>query len=712
MSSITAPRPVEQTRARYPDREGLLDRGGVRIHWESYGAGDPAVMFLPTWSIVHSRIWKMQIPDFARRHHVITFDGRGNGGSDRPTDTAAYLEDEFAADALAVMDECGVDRAVVVGVSLGGQRGLILAGEHPERVAGLVLIAPGVRVGVPLSAERRSAGPFEEDSGIDEGWARFNAHSWRRDFPGFLQFFFEQVFTEPHSSKPIEDCVGWGLETDPETLIVHEAAPGVSEQRTRDLCSRVQCPVLVIHGDEDAITPHGMGEELARLAGGRLVTFSGSGHCPQGRDPVRTNLELRAFLGGGQASSPAWTRARNRPRRALYVSSPIGLGHAWRDVAIARELRRLVPDLEIDWLAQDPVTRVLDGAGERIHPMSAELASESAHFESESSDHELHAFQATRRMDEILLANFMVFHDAMAEGTYDLCIADEGWDVDHYLHENPELKRSAYCWLTDFVGWLPMPAGGGREAALTADYNAEMLEQIDRFPHVRDRAIFIGEPEDIVPDRFGPGLPGIRDWTVEHYRFAGYVSAFDTGELGDRDALRAELGYDPDELVCIVTPGGTGVGGGLLRRAIQAFPEAKRRVPALRMIAVCGPRLDPADMAPAPDGLELRPYVHELRRHLAACDLAVCHGGLATTMELVAARRPFIYFPLAQHFEQNLHVHYRLQRHGAGRRMEFAGTTADDLAQAIAEEIGCEADYLPVPDDGATRAAAMIAELV
>src|SRR5881275_3405107 len=94
---------------------------------------------------------------------------------------------------------------------------------------------------------------------------------------------------------------------------------------------------------------------------------------------------------------------RNRERvgastvkRALYISSPIGLGHAQRDVAIARELRAQVPDLEIDWLAQDPVTRVLEGEGERIHPASAQLANESRHIESESAEHDLHCFQALR----------------------------------------------------------------------------------------------------------------------------------------------------------------------------------------------------------------------------------------------------------------------------------------------------------------------------
>ena len=98
-----------------------------------------------------------------------------------------------------------------------------------------------------------------------------------------------------------------------------------------------------------------------------------------------------------------------------------------------------------------------------------------------------------------------------------------------------------------------MPDGGEHEAVLTADYNAEMIEHIARFPRVRDRAIFVGDPSDIVPDAFGPGLPLIRDWTDEHFDFAGYVTGFDPAELGDRERLRAELGYAPDEQVCIVT---------------------------------------------------------------------------------------------------------------------------------------------------------------
>ena len=698
----------EQSRARYPDAEGFVERAGVRTSYEVYGAGEPTFLLLPTWSIIHSRFWKAQIPYLARHARVVTFDGRGNGRSDRPESVDAYDEREYAADALAVLDAVRVDRAILVSLSIGAQRALLLAAEHPERVAGAVFI--GATVPVAPGYEERVVGDFDELLDTDEGWAKYNAHFWRRDYRAFLEFFFAQCLPEPHSTKQLEDCVAWGLETDPETLIRTHLGPGLDEAEARALCARVRCPVLVIHGDRDRISPPTRGALLADATGGTLVTLEGSGHLPQSRDPVAVNHLLRDFAGLRRPPA-AWRRGRSRRRRALFVTSPIGLGHAMRDVGIADELRRLDPELEIDWLAQHPVTAVLEARGERIHPASVALASESGHMESESAEHDLHCFQAWRRMDEILVANYMVFDDVVTETQYDLWVGDEAWDVDYYLHENPELKRAAYVWLTDFVGWLPMPDGGEREAFLTADYNAEMIEHIERFPRIRDRAIFVGDPEDVIGERFGPGLPAIRDWTEGHYDFPGYVTGFDPGEFADRERLRRELGYRDGELVCIVTVGGSGVGGDLLRRVIAAFPEAKELVPSLRMVVVAGPRIDPASL-PEHDGLEVRAYVHELYRHLAACDLAVVQGGLTTGMELTANGRPFLYFPLGHHFEQNFHVAHRLERYGAGRRMDFTRDGAHEIAAAIAEEIGRTTSYRPVDAGGARRAAELIAELL
>jgi pimeloyl-ACP methyl ester carboxylesterase len=697
----------EQTRARYPDAEGYAERDGVRIFWERYGDGEPAVLLLPTWSIVHSRSWKMQIPYLARHFRVVTFDGRGNGRSDRPAGAEANSTDEFAADALAVLDATGTKRATLVGVSCAALWGTILAANHPERVDGIVYIGPAVRLAAGYP--ERDTHPFDEPLDTDEGWAKYNSHYWTRDYLGFLEFFFAKCINEPHSTKQIEDCIGWALETSPETLA--DTTRGIGVPRGEDfraMCARVRCPTLVIHGDRDEIRPLAQGEALAEATGGELVTLEGAGHIPNSRDPVRLNLLLREFM--SPPPPRRWTRAACRPKRALYISSPIGLGHARRDVAIVQELRRLRHDLEIDWLAQHPVTEVLEAHGERIHPASAQLARESAHIQSEAREHELNVFDAFRRMDEILVANFMVFHDLVRDEQYDLWIGDEAWELDYFLHENPELKSAAYVWLSDFVGWLPIGEGGEREAFLTGDYNAEMLEQIARYPRVRDRSLFVGDPEDIVAGRFGAGLPSIREWTEQHFSFTGYITGFDPSTVADREALRAALGYGAAEPVCVVTVGGSGVGGELLRRVIASYPEARRLVPGLRMIVVAGPRID-ADTLPTADGLEIWPYVHDLYRHLAACDLAIVQGGLTTTMELTATRRPFIYFPLEHHFEQNMHVRHRLERYGAGRRMDYRDSPPGAIAAAIAQEIGREVDYRPVATDGAARAAGLIGEL-
>jgi pimeloyl-ACP methyl ester carboxylesterase len=701
--------PREQTRAREPDESGHVERDGVRLYYEVYGSGEPTVFLLPTWSIIHSRQWKMQIPYLARHCRVVTFDGRGNGRSDRPDGASAYAETEFAADALAVMDATATESAVIVGFSLGVQRGLLLAADHPDRVEAAVFIGPAYPGGGSPLPER-TVHSWDDELDTEEGWATYNRHYWLRDYRGFVEFFMSRLLTEPHSTKPIEDAVGWGLETTGETLVLTGLADKLEPDRARELAERVRSPVLVIHGTDDAINSHTRGIALAEHAGGRLVLLEGSGHAPHLRDPVKVNLLLRDAA-VPPPPGPRWVRGKSRRKRALYVSSPIGLGHAQRDAAIADELRKLQPDLEIDWLAQHPVTAVLEARGERIHPGSAFLANESHHIESECAEHDLHCFEAIRRMDEILLANFMVFHDIVRDDHYDLWIGDEAWELDYYLHENPEQKQAAYVWLTDFVGWLPMEDGGDRESFLTADYNAEMIEHIARFPRVRDRALYVGNADDIVPDAFGPELPLIRDWTEQHYDLTGYVTGFDPADFSDREALRAELGYAPEEQVCVVTVGGSGVGAHLLRRVIAAFPEAKERVPALRMVVVAGPRIDPATL-PHAEGLEIRPYVHDLYRHLAACDLAVVQGGLTTSMELTANRRPFLYFPLRHHFEQNFHVRHRLERYGAGRCMDFETATPESIAQAIAAEIGRDVDYEPVETDGAARAAALIAELL
>jgi pimeloyl-ACP methyl ester carboxylesterase/predicted glycosyltransferase len=717
----TIGRDGEQSRARYPDVEGFAERDGQRLFYEVYGEGEETIFLLPTWSVVHSRHWKMQIAYLARHFRVLSMDGLGNGRSDRCRAPKRHAPAEVARDCLAVMDATATRRAVMASLSTGAQYQLELARLAPQRVVGTVFVGP--LFPYTLSQNTLFTDPLVQRImrrlrlPAPVSWAHMNPVHWRQDHRRFADWFMARCLPEAHSAKPIEDGVGWMLDTDPVTLTATVAHGEFMRSRRalRAAAQRLPCPVLVVHGERDKISATRDGRALARLSGGELSIVAGAGHLPHARKPVGFNLALRDFaenvLGRERTPrDPTTYRPDGRPR-ALFVSSPIGLGHAQRDVAIARELRRLHPDLQIDWLAQDPVTRMLEAEDERIHPASPHLANESKHIESESAEHDLHCFHAIRRMDEILAANFMLFHDVVREQRYDLWIGDEAWELDYYLHENPREKRAPYAWLSDFVGFLPMDDGDARERFLAADHNAQKVEHIAEHPEVRDLSLFVGNPEDIVPKRLGPELPMIRDWTERNYSFTGYVTGFDPADLGDRSKLRAELGYKDDEQVCIVTVGGSGVGADLLRRVIAAFPQAKERVPDLRMIVVAGPRIDPASL-PSHVGLEVVPYVHNLYRCLAACDLAVVQGGLTTSMELTAQKRPFLYFPLRHHFEQSFHVRHRLERYGAGRRMDYDDSPPEQIAAAVAQEIGRRVDYRDVESDGAANAAGRIAQLL
>lgn len=708
-------------RARTADLEGYVESDGTRLHYEVSGGGGPTILLLPTWTIIHKRFWKAQVPFLARHFRVVTYDGPGNGLSERPLDPGPYAHDAQVAHALAVLDATGTGQAVLVGLSLGASWALQLAAEHPDRVLGSVLVGASVpvtdghptRVAVAApSGLPPSRVPLLERDPITH-WPKCDPDYWREHHEDFLWFFFGMCFPEARSSKQVEDCVAWGLDTTPEVLAAEAEAPPPSRETAERWCRAITSPVLTIHGDRDQISPVSRAQRIAELTGGQCVVLAGAGHIPLARDPVQVNHLIREFAGRFAApGTRTWVRGRRRPKKVLYLSSPIGLGHARRDVAIARSLRQRHEDVEIDWLAQDPVTRVLAAAGERIHPASRWLASESQHIEGEAGEHDLHCFEALRRMDEVMVSNFMVFDDVVQEEHYDLVVGDEAWEVDHFLHENPERKRFAYAWLTDFVGYLPMPDDDERGRLVAADYNAEMIEHVERFPWLRDRAVFVGNPADVVPDRFGPGLPGIREWTDRHYDFSGYITGVAPVTGADKERLRSELGWPASTPVCVVAVGGSGVGSHLLRRVAEAYDSARDLIPGLRMVVVTGPRLDADVVRPRP-GVEVHGYVPDLHRLLAAGDLAVVQGGLTTTMELTAAGTPFVYVPLRHHFEQNLHVRHRLDRYHAGRCLEYDLLTPAVLAQAMAEELGKGAAcYRGVETDGADRAADLLAALL
>ncbi|HET7029739.1 MAG TPA: alpha/beta hydrolase [Candidatus Limnocylindrales bacterium] len=272
-----------------------MDRGGGGgVAWEAFGAGEPPIVFVPPWQIVHSRVWKMQVPDFARRHRVVTWDARGNGRSDRPLDPALHSVRARAADLGAVMDAAGLASAVLVGLSGAGRVMVAFAADHPERVRGLVFVCPGS----PFGQSDRGDVDFEAPLESDEGWNKENLPFWRRDFRAYLEFFFAEAFPEPHSTKVREDAVCWGLDTDPESLAATVRAPtDVDLAGLTDMCASIRCPSLVIQGTDERISHVTQGIGLARaIPEARLLLLDGAGHVPNARHPVTVNLAIRRFI--------------------------------------------------------------------------------------------------------------------------------------------------------------------------------------------------------------------------------------------------------------------------------------------------------------------------------------------------------------------------------------------------------------------------------
>jgi len=687
-----------------------VHRPDARIFYQVTGNGTRDLFLLPQCQVVtYSRMWKHQIPYLSRYFRVITMDPRGNGRSDRPP-TGYDLRTRYD-DLVAVLDEVARPPIALVAFSCAAPLAFRYAVAHPDRLSHLVLLSGQYAESVPQ--------PFEERV----------ARVIRDDFDNWRTRLFKRIFPEPHSLKGIEDCVTWAGETTPEVLI--ESLRAIDGINVYDLLGRVGVPTLALHGTEDKIVPYSHAEKMvAAIPGAKLVTFERGGHGLFGREAVKVNRFIRDFALGQEVPdtriaattertvpSPAPPSAprrapRDSQRRVLWLSSPIGLGHIQRDLAIARRLREQNPDVVVDFLAGDPADRVVRHWGERVHPATRLLQNETAHFEGWAADHELHAFNALWDMDEIMTANFMTLADVVERDRYDLWIGDEGWDLDYFLHENPELKRAPYAFLTDFIGLLPM-----REDRTSTEFircwekNAENVDHLRRHPDVRDVSILVGDEEDVLDREFGPDLPNMRQWAREHFRFSGYTFHFDPRALPERAALRAQLGYRSDERVILASVGGTRVGRGLLRKCAEAFTLIAAQIPESRLVLVGGPRLTEMEPAWGPR-VEVRDYVPDLFAHHAAADLAIVQGGLTTTMELAALRTPFLYFPLRHHFEQQMHVARRLDRLGAGIRLDFEHTSPEALGAAMLEYLGKPVHSAPVTLDGTDRAARLIAGLL
>jgi hypothetical protein len=387
--------------------------------------------------------------------------------------------------------------------------------------------------------------------------------------------------------------------------------------------------------------------------------------------------------------------------RLLFYSGSIGLGHVTRDVAIADELRKLRPDLDIDWLASSPASDYLQDRGEQLHPESARLGTGTASAEriakAGSLNITLWAFGARRQWSR----DAALVMSLIESGDYRAVIGDESYDLAVLLLKRPELPECPCFILYDFLGLDRMTLNPVEWLAV---YFFNRTWSSD--PRGHYRPIFLGEIEDVPLRRFGPLGPPRRTWAERFADVVGHALQFDPSSYADRPALKTRLGYGQEPMV-LASVGGTAVGAGLLELCLEAFPHARRAIPELRMVAVAGPRLS-SSAEDLPEGFALKGFVPRLFEHFAACDLAIVQAGGTSCIELTALRRPFLFFPLEGHCEQQKHVVPRQRRLRAGVELGMRGMSPEELARQIAANVGREVDYLRPDISGAERVAGIV----
>lgn len=672
------------------------ENDGVKIWYEIHGKGEPTLVMVPGFQIAHSEMFKRAFVPFLSRHmRVVTLDLRGSGRSAQPDE--GYNPETMVEDIHAVVEAAQLDCFAMTGISCGVPTIIKYHATHPGRASHLIL----------LNGYARMVRSDDYPQGLPKETLAAALQGWKKQPEAMVQMFIKEACTEKYSLRLKELVWQWAHETSPRCW--QKGFNCTVESNVDEHLKDIDLPVLIIHSQKDRVVfPNSSDYLHQKIAGSRFIPIHDAGHGFIRTWP-QVNLHILEFLKPALAR-PAYQKQPDSPPCILWISSPVGLGHVKRDLAIAEEMRKKISGLTIHWLCDDPVRSFLEGVGEEVHPLSDALWDKSGHFESHSKAYSLDVTEAFWEMDKILDNNFMVFADAVQEDGYDLVVGDESWEVDHYLHYNPSLKTSPFVFMTDFVGVSNVSEDKTKQAHVY-NVNGTWVEMRQINPEGSDLSIFFGEPEDIPDREFGEGLPNMRAWAKEHFRFPGYVLPFDPSDYSDRQALRMELEFSPEDKILLVAVGGTSVARPLIEKCLEAQPILKQKISNIRTIVLCGPRIEP-DSFQHLDGVEFLPFVSDPVKFYAACDVAVVSGGLSTAMELTALGRPFLYFPLKDHFEQQDWVDFRLKRYNAGVRMDFNDTNPGDLAEAITANMDASVGCRPVGTDGARKAASMIIEVL
>jgi UDP-N-acetylglucosamine:LPS N-acetylglucosamine transferase len=396
-------------------------------------------------------------------------------------------------------------------------------------------------------------------------------------------------------------------------------------------------------------------------------------------------------------------------KKILFISGSLGLGHVGRDIEIAKALRKIEPNVEICWLADDPATMVLLQAGEKLLPEVKFWAHGNAKLGKSAKNYEANLVKLTMGMMKDWKSNAQVVANLLEKEHFDLVVGDETYELVIEMGSNPGFKRFPFIMIYDFVG-LDSVTRNPIDIVSTYMANRIWVKGMQSGVSVAERSLFVGEVGDVPDKKFGFMLPNRRALAVKTLDFLGYILSFNPKEYQNKTAVRKILGYG-DEPLIICSIGGTSAGKELLSLCAQAYPLIKKELPNLRMVLVCGPLLQP-DSVQAPKGVDVKGYVPELYKHLAAADLCIVTGGGTVTLELTALQKPFLYFPLKHHFEQEANVARICERHRAGVKMDYAKTTPELLSKVVLSNISKQVQYAAIPTNGAEKAAQIICQVL
>ena len=394
-------------------------------------------------------------------------------------------------------------------------------------------------------------------------------------------------------------------------------------------------------------------------------------------------------------------------KKLLFISGSLGLGHIGRDLEIAKKLREFNPGVEISWLADNPATNVLKQAGETLLPEAERLTHGNKKLENNAKNHGANLTRWVMNMRKDWSKNAKIVTELIRRENFDLVIGDETYDLIIELLRDPNLKQFPFVIIYDFLG-LDRVTNNPIDALVTYYTNRVWVKSLTHEPPLCDKCIFIGEIEDIEDKKFGFLLPNRRLLAEKYIDFVGYILSFKPEDYMDKTKVRKALGYGKAPLA-ICSIGGTSAGKDLLDLSMKAAPIIRREIPDFEIVMVLGPAV-PIDSVKAVEGVTVVGYLPELFKHLAAADLAIVTGGGTITLELTALQKPFLYFPLEHHFEQEIAVANRCERHNAGIKMSYSQTTAETLAREVVKNIRGKVQYSTVPIDGAQKAAQLISE--